>query len=158
MSEIVDVIIHPCHGIYKGFKQTFVVIDRPLRFLYEHRYKTHEDDCLVASDDGWYDCLFYERPDKNWRAFSGREFDIPMKDGTVVKASGQWWDGRHQENAPEPIISVGVATIDQLNNCYAFSSGHVSKVKLEKWLSENAPCTVYDWYDIRRIENEIRRV
>jgi hypothetical protein len=153
MSEIVDVIIHSCHGAYKGFKQTFVVIDRPLHFFYEHK-----GNCLVASDNGWYSSFYYERPVKNWQAFGGRKFDIPMKDGTVIRATGEWWDGKHQENAPEEIASVGMATIDQLNTCYVFSSGYVSKVKLDTWLNENAPCTVYDWYDTRRIEQELRRM
>ena len=153
MNEIKDVIVHSCHGTLEGYKQTFVVIDRPLHFLYERR-----NDCLVASDNGWYDCIVYERPTHNWRAFGGRRFDIPMKDGTIITATGEWWAGRFQEYAPEEIVRVGVATIDQLNDCYVFSSGHVSKAKLVIWLSKNAPCTVYDWYDTRRIENEIRRV
>jgi len=151
MPEIVDIIITHCTGVHKGFKQVFVIIDKPLNFLYERR-----SDCLVANDDGFYSSYFYERPDVQWKAFGGRPFDIPMKDGTTEKAYGQWWDGRHSENAPEPIVQVGVATLDELLECYVFTSGYISKIKLENWLRKNVPTSDYYWYEQHRVERELR--
>ena len=119
----------------------YLVLDEMPDFVYERR-----DNNLIASDDGFYACLCYERPTKYSKAFAGREFDIPMKDGTTVKATGQWWDGGHQANAPEPIASVGISTIDLLRRCYVFSSGHVSTEKLNAWLLENTPFDDYHGY------------
>jgi len=145
MPNIVDVIIHSCHGYLEGHKQIFVIIDKPVNFLYERKGKY-----LVASDDGFYSCYEYDRPSKNWEAFGGRKFDIPMKDGTIEKAFGQWWDGGHSQNAPEKIVSIGVGTIEELHKCYVFMGGHISKKKLDEWLSNHEPSTDYDKYDTRK--------
>lgn len=139
MPKIIDVIIHG------KFKQISIILDEMPKFLYEKR-----GSCLVASDDGFYNCYCYERPSPHWKAFAGAKFDIPMKDGAVEKAFGQWWDGKHQENAPEPIISVGLGTLEKLYRCYVFSGGHISRAKLEAWLSENEPSTDYYKYEKNR--------
>ena len=141
MPNIIDVILHT----NKYFTQTFAVINESPKFLYERK-----GNCLVASDDGFYSTYFYDAPSKNWRAFAGRTFDIPMKDGTIIKANGQWWDGQHQQNAPEPIVDIGAATIKELEKCYVFCSGHTSKAKFDKWMAENEPSTDYWKYDLRR--------
>lgn len=142
MPNIIDVIIH---GKYE---QVFVVLDRMPKFTYERR-----GNCLVAEDDGCYNTYYYERPtSERFRAFAGRKFDIPMKDGTVEKASGQWWDGKHHEAATEPIVDVGINTIAGLHSCYVFMSGHISKAKFDDWMSHNKPATNYNKYDKRRTE------
>jgi hypothetical protein len=141
MPKIIDVIHHFPKSYNGEFRQDFVVLDKLPEFLYEKK-----GVCLIASDDGFYDCLFYDTPGKNWKAFAGREFDLKMKDGTIIHASGQWWDGKHQENAPEPIVRVGIGTIEGLGKCNVFSSGHISKVKYEEWLSKNTPSNDYYKY------------
>ncbi len=138
MPEIKDVIIHG------SYKQVSVVLDEMPKFLYERR-----GNCLFASDDGFYDCYYYDRPSKNWQAFAGRKFDIPMKDGSIERAYGQWWDGKHQENTTEPITHIGIATIEKLDSCYVFSSGNISIAKLEAWLEKNESSTEYYKYDKR---------
>lgn len=153
MPKILDVIISSGYGSYSGYRQTFVVIDRPLHFIYER--KGH---ALVANDGGFYSSYYHGRPSASWQAFAGRKFDVPMMDGTVIKASGEWWYGGHEKNAPEEIVSVGVATLDQLLDCYVFSAGYISKVKLDTWLRENTPGTIYRWYDKRRVERELEEV
>lgn len=46
---------------YNGeFRQDFVVLDKLPEFLYEKK-----GVCLIASDDGFYDCLFYDTPGKS---------------------------------------------------------------------------------------------
>lgn len=55
----------------------------------------------------------YETPIGRFVAFAGREFDIPMEDGTVTKAKGQWWDAGSNELAKalgSKIISVTINT------------------------------------------------
>lgn len=137
MPKIIDVII-------TKNSQIFLILDEMPEFKYERR-----GNCLVASYDGFYNTYYYYRPGRHWKAFAGREFDIPMKDGTVEHAFGQWWDGKQQENAPEKIVHVGYKTIDKLKECYVFIGGHVSKKKLEDWLSKNKPSENYYKYDIR---------
>lgn len=122
----------------------YLVLDKEPEFLYERRNQN-----LVASDDGFYSCYHYEQP-KHSRAFAGREFDIPLKDGPVIKANGQWWDGGHRKNAPEPITSIGYKTIEGLNRCYVFIAGHISTEKLNAWLNENEPSSDYHKYDKRQ--------
>lgn len=138
MPEIKDIIIH---GEYK---QMSIVLDEMPKFLYERR-----GNCLVASDDGFYGCYFYDRPSKNWEAFAGRKFDISMKGGTIEHAHGQWWDGKHQENAPEPIVNAGISTPDKLASCYVFMSSHISQKKVEAWLQQNKPASDYYKYKKR---------
>jgi hypothetical protein len=72
-----------------------------------------------------------------------------MKDGTAIHAHGQWWDGHHQENAPEPIVQVGIGTLENLTRCYVYSGGRVSKKKLDAWLASNASSSDYYKYDKR---------
>lgn len=145
MPKIQDVI--RIESQYYGV-QFFVVLDTMPEFVYERKGNN-----LVASDDGFYDCLFYERPTKYSKAFGGREFELPMKDGSVIKASGQWWDGGYSDNAPEEIIPVGINTIAGLHHCYVFSSGHISKEKLARWLDENEPSGDYHKYDEKYIRH-----
>lgn len=146
MPEIIDVIIHRTNGFAGGdFNQVFVVVDKMPNFVFERK-----GNCLTASDGGFYETYYYERPFGRFQAFCGRAFDIPLKDGTVEKAHGQWWDGKHQENAPEPIVSIGYSTIEQLQRCYVFVGGHISKAKFDKWMETNEPSTNYRKYEKRR--------
>lgn len=145
MPNIIDVIRHSTK-FAGGLTQGFIVLDKMPEFIYERR-----GNCLVAADDGFYDCLHYDKPSKNWKAFAGREFDLKMKDGTIEHAYGQWWSGKHQENAPELIISLGMNTIEELHKCYVFCSGHVSKAKYDAWLSCNTPSDNYYKYDKNRM-------
>lgn len=133
MPQIKDVIIHG------PFKQVSVIVDAMPMFVYERR-----GNYLFAADGGWYDCYEIEPGSKG--AFGGREFDIPMRDGTVIHAFGQIWSSGVSKNAPEPIASVGVASIEALDRCYCFFGGNVSRAKLDVWLSSNQPSSDYSKY------------
>ena len=136
MPNIVDVIIH---GPYY---QISVVIDVNPKMVYERKR-----NLLVAEDDGFWDCLAFETPSKNWQAFGGRKFDILMKDGSVEHAHGQWWAYWATGIAPYPTESLGIATLEDLRKCYVFCSGIISTAKLDDWLSKNTPSTDYYKYD-----------
>jgi len=104
--------------------QYFLVLDQYPLFLYEEqKAKSHE--ILMAQDDGFYSCYVKEF-DKFQKAFCGREFTIPMLDGTEINANGQWWYGGHGV-IPEPYHSMGIATPEQLKDCFVFTSGCVSQ-------------------------------
>ena len=152
MPKILDVICHRPSGAFKGQKHLFLIVDKLPEFLYERK-----GNCLVASDDGFYNTYFYDSPGPNWKAFAGRKFDIPMKDGSVEKAYGQWWDGKHQENAPEPIISVGVNTLEELGKCYVFCGAHISADKLARWKRKHKQSTDYYKYAQRTANKSLNR-
>lgn len=138
MPNIIDVILHKNnYGT-----QTMVVIDKPLHFRYER-----EGSLLVADDEGWLQAYRLEY-DRHAKAFAGREFEIPLLDGTTVKANGQWWDTLHPRH--EEATYVGVATLEQLEQCYVFCSGNVLTNKLERWLRTHTAATDYHKYNKRR--------
>jgi len=67
---------------------------------------------------------YYDEPDSKWQAFGGRKFNIPMHDGTFIKAKGQWWSGGQKlfsMKIGENIIPATVGTLKQLKNCYVFT-------------------------------------
>jgi len=140
MPNIIDVIFHQ----NKYFLQKFLILDTMPDLLYERH-----GSILFATDDGFFDCYGYEAPSRNSRAFGGREFDIRMKDGSTIKANGQWWSIGAAKHCPEPLVSVGISTLPLLEKCYVFSSGNVFKSKLNAWLAEHEPSTDYAKYDPR---------
>lgn len=123
MPNIIDVILHKNdYGT-----QTMVVIDKPLRLAYER-----DGSLLIADDEGWLGAYRLEH-DRYAKAFAGREFEIPMLDGTAVKANGQWWDTLHPRH--KEATYVGVATIAELEQCYVFCSGSVLTSKLQRLIT-----------------------
>lgn len=139
MSEIIDVIL--MKGPYSDNHHAYIVLDRKPDFRYE---RIGND--LFAQDDGFFNCYGYERPDERWKAFGGAKFDIPMKDGSVIQAYGQWWDVSPRKHAGVDIVSCGVATLESLSQCYVFQAGHVSRNKLDAWMSTNEPARDYNKY------------
>ena len=124
----------------------YLVLDELPTFLFERH-----GNYLVAEHDGFYRCYGYETPGRNWQAFGGAKFDIPLADGTVEHAHGQWWDCSPPNSTKEgPRTSVGIATLEQLNRCYVFSSGVIATEKLNAWLAENDPSTDYEKYAAKR--------
>ena len=68
----------------------------------------------------------YEAPGEKWKAFGGNKFDIPMTDGSVIKAYGQWWDNGTKDFSDAlgyKIINVTAKEIEDLKRCYVFN-GH----------------------------------
>lgn len=141
MPNIIDVILHKnAYGT-----QTMFVLDKMPEFKYKE-FKTKRGTRALLSKDGIFSSLYYyDRPTKNFQAFAGRKFDIPMEDGSIIEASGQWWDG-----SPENTTSVGISTIEKLEECYVFFSSNVEEDKFkqitENW---NKPSNNYHKYDKR---------
>lgn len=138
--KILDVIVHR----NKDYNQLFIVIDRKPEYKYERR-----DNWLIAEDYGFFSFYRYNRPSKGFYAFAGRKFDIPMIDGTIEKAYGQWWDGVPKEYQGS-LVSCGVSTLEEVKSCYVFYGGRCfDKGLLDTWLSENEPSNNYEKYDKR---------
>ncbi|MBO1003150.1 hypothetical protein [Pseudogracilibacillus auburnensis] len=109
-----------------------LVLKKPLKFTYEKH-----GDLLIGTDNlGVFVNIFlYRRPVGKWKAFGGREFDIPMKDGSVIKATGQWWDGglsRAEEILGQEIVNVTAEDIESLKSCYVYCGIYAFKDKYEE--------------------------
>ena len=145
--EIIDIIDHRNkYGI-----QSMVVVDRMPEFLYEKW-----GNWLVGHDSGFFDFYAYEavRPGStsNLKAFGGREFNIPLVDGSVIKANGQWWSS-FPADFRGLTYSCGVNTPEKLARCYVVSGGiHVDCELIDAWRERFEPSNNYNKYDERHGE------
>ena len=140
MVKIIDIIKHK--DKYGG-SRIIIVVDDPPSFKYER-----VGDLLVGEDSGFFNFYKHVKPSKHYQAFAGRKFDIPLKDGSIEKAHGQWWDHLPSDYY-KLLYSVGVASIQQLNDCYVFRSMKVDREIVDDWLSKNDPSNNYYKYDKR---------
>lgn len=140
--EIIDVIHH--YDAYSTIDkpQILMVISRNPQFVY-----TQTGNRLMAHDGGFYDFMYIEPPSAGFKAFAGREFDIQLADGSTLHCKGQVWAGGGSD--VEPMIHVGCATLEELEKCYVFCGGVVSKAKYDAWMAVNAPSLNYEKYDPR---------
>ncbi len=117
------------------------------------------DNIIIGTDGIFLSCYYYERPIKplnknwsGWQAFAGREFDLPLVDGTIEHCYGQWWDGIRRncrEIITEEIIPVTADDIKSLQNCYVFSGYYGIKKNIEKLCKEyNGP--IYDYWKYQK--------
>lgn len=134
--QIVDVIKHK----NKHSTQTFVVTDREPVFLYQK-----EQNLLIAEDSGFFRFYRYEKPVGRFEAFAGRKFEIPMADGELLEASGQWWDHFPQDYR-ELLDSVGTSSPDSLAECNVFCGRYVDLELISDWLKKNEPSNNYNKY------------
>ena len=146
--QIIDII----HHRNKYDTEEFIVLNRWPNFLYEKtgRY-------LWAEEDGFFnfyghDSLGMTGP-SHWKAFGGRKFNIPMKDGTTIEASGQWWDSTPPEWSGL-VQSTGAATPEMLARCNVFCCLYVDPYLIDKWLGKGrritqVPSNNYNRYDKR---------
>lgn len=115
----------------------WIVFDEPVGQL---TYEKH-GSLLIGSDGQgiFYDCLYYDRPTPNMRAFAGREFDLLMKDGTTTHCNGQYWYwhiGEAEKVVGEEIAEIGASTKEELKRCFVFTSRNISKRRLDEMLEE----------------------
>lgn len=106
------------------------VLDRKPDLKYMRRGST-----IVGSDGVFLKCYYYDSPSPRWQAFGGREFDIKLVDGTVVKCYGQWWSGVTdiaRDMAGDEIVHVTACNVDELRGCYVFVGYEGVKTEIEK--------------------------
>jgi hypothetical protein len=137
--NIKDVI----HHRNKYGTQEFVVIDRTPDFLYEK-----EGDYLIGEDSGLFNFYKHIPPSNGFEAFAGRKFDINLKNGDVVKASGQWWDAR-PDSYDDLVYKMGVSSLCELDECHVFFSRYIDKKMVDDWIEDNEPSNNYHKYDKR---------
>lgn len=137
--KIIDIIDHK----NQCSTQRFLVVSRKPKFTYERR-----GDFLIGEDSGFFNFYAYDSPSLGIRAFAGSKFDIPMKDGSTIKANGQWWNAM-PEDYYGLLNSSGVSTIAELSKCHVFCSGNIDPQLIEDWLKGNEPGNNYHKYDER---------
>jgi hypothetical protein len=146
-------------------RHAYVFDEIPNRTYVKH------DNLLIGSDETEtiLDCLHYVYPrgrkEYGGYAFGGREFDLPMKDGTVTHCWGQYWDGRSRECAKVlgfDICSLTASTKKNLSKCYVFTGLYANKEKLQKliddFMSANPDYKVWEYWDyakhLKEAQNE----
>jgi hypothetical protein len=118
-----------------------LILNRPLYFLYEFSGRD-----LIGGDGPFRYAYRYEAPSSRLKAFAGRKFDIPLKDGGSVAAHGQYWQSHISGTA-----SVTYAAVEQLVKCYVFYGG--ACVDLEIYAAMRAEYTgcVYPYRDYEKV-------
>jgi len=134
--KIIDII----HHRNKVNTQEFLVLSRRPIFLYER-----VGGYLIAEDQGFFNFYGYEPCGPGWKAFAGREFDIPMIDGLIIKASGQWWDSTPKDYR-ELVDHTAYGTIEDLNRCNVFCGISIDPEIISNWLAAFTPSNNYDKY------------
>ena len=84
------------------------------------KYRKLDGGHLIASDGPFSQAYKFEMPRDGFKAFAGREFAIPMADGTEIKAFGQYW-----HTGVYGFRDIAIGTVDSLLKCYVFSSCNV---------------------------------
>ena len=98
--------------------QHFLVVDKIPEVLFER-----VGSYLIGEKDGFHQCYGLSGGVGSG-AFANREFEIPMKDGSFVKAQGQWWDCSYPGWKDKKFGDYGVNTIDNLRECFVFYGGY----------------------------------
>ncbi len=134
--KIIDIIHHK----NKCATQIFHVIDRMPSFFYER-----DSTWLIGEDSGFFNFYYHEQPSGRFKAFAGRGFIIPMKDGSKIEAKGQWWDGV-KPDYQELLCRVAVGTPKKLARCNVFSGMLVDPHIIRHVIN---PSNNYNKYDKR---------
>jgi len=114
------------------------------------KYEKH-GDIIIGLDDTetFVDCLYYERPIGRFKAFGGREFDINLINGEIIKCNGQWWHGgikKVSEILNDELISVTMKDIESLEECYVYSGCYGIKRKVDEMIN-NYNGKIFDYYE-----------
>lgn len=108
---------------------------------------------IVGKDGPMCSCLAYEYPSAGWKAFAGREFDIALEDGSVIKCNGQYWDSwttAALKEVGENVSRVTIGTKESLKNCYVYSGCYGIPNEIAKLRAAYAG-PVFDYWDYDKI-------
>ncbi len=131
------------------------VLNRHPEYVYQR-----DGDILWACDTGFYSVYKYDAPRRpinpnwsGWRAFAGRKFTLPMKDGTITECHGQYWDAGQGELSKKLNITlehVTMETIPELQKCYVFCGSSIESEYRKKLRAEYTGC-VYPYSEYEKI-------
>ncbi len=120
----------------------------------ELRYR-ELDGILIGQDGPFIDTLFYRRSTGKYdKAFAGHEFSYKMTDGSIKKYKDDWWDGVSNKTLYDrfglDLVHIPMGTIENLKDCYVFSSISVDKTALEE-LTEKYDGVIYKYWDYEKV-------
>lgn len=88
---------------------------------------------LYGTDGVFYDVLRHSY-ETGYKAFGGREFEIRLQNGEIVKCNGQWWSAGHsavEEHLRIKLTSVAAGEKEGLKKCFVFHGYSADFEKLE---------------------------
>jgi len=123
------------------------VLNRKPEFLYE------KFGIYLFGTDGPFVNVYKYGQDNFAKAFGGRKFSIPMKNGSTVMANGQYWDAGAHVIAKElgvTLINAIYQTKESLIDCYVFTGASLDK----NWLETERPKytgVIYPYWEYEKI-------
>ena len=117
---------------------------------------------ILGSDGCFLSMLYHDHPWGRFKAFVGREFDIPLDTGEIIHCKGQWWHGQtsdHDDLLPrgENLTHIAAASVDDLTGCYVFSGYEAVESELKKLMADyKGP--VYEYWDFDKVMRMRRRL
>lgn len=147
--QIIDVVATRVKGM-DNYRQYMVVFNRmPVLTAERSPLNAKRESWLRRSDgDMLYSFLKHEPGTRN--AFAGREFDIAMADGTIVRAVGDYWSSYDEHNLfPDTprLAQVGYTTLEELKHSNTAYAGAVNLAKMQAWVDAHGLCTDRYKYD-----------
>jgi len=121
------------------------VLEKPIQLV----YTKYNNDTIIGTDGIFLSCYELGHCGGNWKAFEGREFDLPLVDGSIEHCYGQWWDAITPIALTiigDDIISVVASDIARLKDCYVFNSYYGIKNKIQE-LRETYKDKIYEYYE-----------
>lgn len=130
--------------------EAYVMRD-PIKLTYKQYGNT-----IIGTDGVFISCLYHESPSGRWQAFAGREFDITLENGDVIKCKGQWWSGVSKkaiEIIGRPFVyNVIACYVGALKACYVYNGYCAIEDELNKLRAEYKGVK-YEYYDYDYILN-----
>ena len=129
------------------------VLNRMPHFLYTKL----DQKTIIGEDEGMYEFYMYDRYTDRYKAFGGRQFQLPLTDGSVEKCYGQWWDGMN-DTALKLFSGVSLcyfvySTIEDLKKYYVYI-GCRADVDWVKKLDSKYNGKIYDYWEFEKMINE----
>ncbi len=129
-------------------KEAFV-LKNPIELKYK-RY----GDTIIGTDGFFVDSLRYEKvPSHHSQAFAGRQFQIKLENGDIVKCAGDWWDQITEKTIEilgSNIIATTAGTIEDLKRCYVFCGYYGIRNKIKEF-RESYKDKIYGYWEYSKI-------
>lgn len=118
-----------------------IILNRKLNFVYERVGNDY-----IGKDGPFRDVLAYERGSGRFVAFAGRELQLNMCHGGMVRIKDHWWSSHIPGHA-----SVAVSDVESLKKTYVFRGGVcIDPAELEA-LRSSYSGPVYSYWDYEKI-------
>jgi hypothetical protein len=127
------------------------VLNRAPRLEYERH-----GDTIIGMDFPLFNCYGYEHPAHGFRAFGGREFEIKLVGGEIIRCNGQWWSGvtpLAKSLIGGEVADVTAKDIDALQKCYVFS-GFVGEMESLQEFRAGYTGNIIPYWDYEKILRE----